>query len=49
MQQKENDGITKASPNGKETKNKDKFKMPKCVESVTSEVIVERKPTWIHW
>ncbi len=30
----------KDSPNGKETKNKDKLKMPKVVESVTSEVII---------
>ncbi len=29
----------KASPNGKETKNKDKLKIPKGVESVTSQLI----------
>ncbi len=57
MQQKETDGTMKASPNGKETKNKDKLKMPKGVASVTSEVIVAalkpnikgEKTNMVHW
>ncbi len=43
MQQKETDGTMKASPNGKETKNTDKLKMPKGVESVTR-MIAALKP-----
>ncbi len=43
MQQKETDGIMKASQNGKETKNKDKLKMPKGVELVTR-IIAAPKP-----